>query len=1150
MRKYFLAVPDTPTKNSITRIITENDPDAKIIVPAENSEIGKDILNEKPEFVVFAGDPVTPDSDFISFCKKVKTKDLLRGHLVLVTSPEQQQIFRQEIIDSGINAVFSLPLDELSFLIHHKNWLAALNKIQATQSAREGAPAGSIRNKKLALAKEDRYSAVFEKSTDGIFIIDNQGCIVEANDSIGAITGIDAEECIGMKFWNFLYQLTPVQDQTERDYELLQGYLKQILTKREKKSSGKLTVRQINRPDEQVRFIEIVFYPIHSDQKFFTACMIRDITERKLFEEAIKNSESKYHGIFDDNKDGISIFFLNPDNTVSNFIEANKAAYELIGFTKEEFLSMNIFDIKHHEKPEFFVNAFSKLKRKGFFNTETKIRRKDGQPVDVDLNIQTIKYNNQVAIMIIIRDITSRKMVEFALKESETRFKMLFEKAPIGYQSLDEQGNLVDVNETWLQMMGYQKEEVIGRWFGNFVTPDFIETYVRQCNQVRQQQQVHAELELYKKNGKIIRIQIRGFVGHFPNEKTAHLHCVLSDITELHNASKAIADEQILLRTLIDAIPDMIFVKDILGRKLISNKADLALLGLTDEKEVIGKTDLELFENDMAWQFYHEDLTVISTAKPIINKLHTYVKPDGSRRIISSTKIPLTSESGAIIGLIGVSRDITREKLSEQKITQLSKGIEQSPSSIIITDITGNIEYANPKVEEKTGYKSEEILGKNPRIFQSGYTSIEEYKKLWKTIKSGQEYHGEIQNRKKNGEIYWESVLISPLRNDEGRIVNYIAIKEDITSRKKYELELSKLNIAIEQSPASVIITDTEGVIEYVNKKFVLTTGYKADELIGKMVRILKPGHLDDALYVELWNCLYSGKEWRGEHLNRTKNNINYWESVLISPAKNQEGKITNYIILSEDISDRKKMEHDLIQAKEKAEESDRLKSAFLANMSHEIRTPLNSILGFSDLLADQNLDTRTRLEYAGLINTSGTNLLAIINDVLDISKIEAGQITLTESLFSASELVTEIKKEYSYKARTKGIELKVSLPENSGAITIKSDEVRVKLVLINFVGNALKFTDSGYIEIGITQNGDEIRFYVKDTGIGIAKEYHEKIFERFRQVEGAQTRRYSGNGLGLAITKNLAELLGGRIWVDSEPGKGSTFYFAVSANV
>jgi signal transduction histidine kinase len=239
-------------------------------------------------------------------------------------------------------------------------------------------------------------------------------------------------------------------------------------------------------------------------------------------------------------------------------------------------------------------------------------------------------------------------------------------------------------------------------------------------------------------------------------------------------------------------------------------------------------------------------------------------------------------------------------------------------------------------------------------------------------------------------------------------------------------------------------------------------------------------------------------------------------------------------------------MERDLISAKEKAVESDRLKSAFLANMSHEIRTPLNSILGFSDLLTSLDLDKKIKSEYADMINLSGNNLLSIINDILDISKIEAGQIILTEKKFSAFEMISDIQKEYTLKARSKNIELRLSFHESEKKTSLLGDESRIKQILINFVGNAMKFTDSGYIEIGMKIMDSKIQFHVKDTGIGISKEFHDKIFDRFRQVESAQTRKYGGNGLGLAITKNLAELLGGKIHLKSSLHEGSTFFLTL----
>jgi PAS domain S-box-containing protein len=828
------------------------------------------------------------------------------------------------------------------------------------------------------------------------------------------------------------------------------------------------------------------------------------------------------------------------------FVEVNPAMVKMLGYSsKEELIAIDIkTELYFQPEDRESLVLQEKYEEMGIF----RLKKKDGSEIWVeDHGWYNLDENGQILFHEgIMRDITERKISEELLKESEERFKLLFDKAPIAYQSLDENGFLNDINETWYELMGYEKEEVTGHWFGDFLNPEYLDLFKKVLTSLKISGKIDIELEMTTKNGSVITIQLEGRIGHTSSGEFKQIHCVLSDITERRKAEKVIADERILLRTLIDNIPDAIYVKDIKCRKLISNKADLDILGLTSENDVIGKTDLEIPSLENSNQTYTDDLFVIQTGKSILNKTEVFTDKNGNKRYFSTSKFPLINDSGEIIGLIGVGHDITKQKQTEQKLVQLSKGIEQSPASIIITDTKGNIEYVNSKLLEITGYTYEEIKEKNPRIFQSGYTSKEEYGRLWKTIMEGNEYRGEMQNTKRNGELFWESVLISPIRDEGNNIINFMAIKEDITNRKKADLEILKLSVGIDQNPASVVITDTQGIIEYVNKKFMSVSGYVQDELIGKVIRILKPGHINDEIYVDIWNRLYAGQEWKGEHQNRTKTGDKYWESVLISPIKNREGKITNYILLSEDISERKKMEKDLIAAKEKAVESDRLKSAFLANMSHEIRTPLNSILGFSDLLTDPDLIPQSRREFADLINLSGNNLLSIINDVLDISKIEAGQITLNESKLSAQSLISDIQKEYSFKASSKGIEFRFAPGIPDEDIIFRSDEMRIKQVLINFVGNALKFTDHGYIEIGVKVDKESIQFHVKDTGIGIAKEYHDKVFDRFRQVEAAHTRKYGGNGLGLAITKNLAELLGGKIWLESKPEKGSTFFFAL----
>ncbi|HAQ20080.1 MAG TPA: PAS domain-containing sensor histidine kinase, partial [Prolixibacteraceae bacterium] len=232
--------------------------------------------------------------------------------------------------------------------------------------------------------------------------------------------------------------------------------------------------------------------------------------------------------------------------------------------------------------------------------------------------------------------------------------------------------------------------------------------------------------------------------------------------------------------------------------------------------------------------------------------------------------------------------------------------------------------------------------------------------------------------------------------------------------------------------------------------------------------------------------------------------------------------------------------------AKERAEESDRLKSSFLANMSHEVRTPLNCIIGFSELLADQYFEKEDKDEFIQLIITNGNNLLTIISDIMDISKLESSEIAIHKKQINVQNFFSTFKEQFAVEAKAKKLKFKLTFPDNNEETIIFADADRCRQIFNNLISNAIKFTSNGEIEIGYQPKGRMVEFYVKDTGIGIPAEYHNIIFERFRQVESEKTRNYGGNGLGLAISKNLVELMGGKIWIESESGKGSAFYFTL----
>jgi len=376
-------------------------------------------------------------------------------------------------------------------------------------------------------------------------------------------------------------------------------------------------------------------------------------------------------------------------------------------------------------------------------------------------------------------------------------------------------------------------------------------------------------------------------------------------------------------------------------------------------------------------------------------------------------------------------------------------------------------------------------------------------------------------------------------------------MKNAISQEKLLTIQdsLKKLSTAVEQSPLSIVITDVDGMIEFVNPAFTEISGYLATESIGTKADILKSGTHPKNIHTEMWETITKGEKWVGELINKKKNGESFWVLTSISPIKDAQGRITNLVAIQTDISANKKLESDLIKAKEYAEEANRAKSGFLANMSHEIRTPMNAIYGLIRLVEDTHL-TRDQKSMINKLRLSSDNLLKIINDILDFSKIESGQVKLIKSVFNIEEVIRRIIDSVEYQASGKNLSLEYKFDDNIDKV-LYGDPVRLHQVLLNLVNNAIKFTEKGKVRVNcilIKKSGkiNKIRFEVEDTGIGIEKENIDKIFKIFEQEDESITRRYGGTGLGLAISSELVGLMGGKINIKSKKGQGSIFYFTV----
>jgi len=373
--------------------------------------------------------------------------------------------------------------------------------------------------------------------------------------------------------------------------------------------------------------------------------------------------------------------------------------------------------------------------------------------------------------------------------------------------------------------------------------------------------------------------------------------------------------------------------------------------------------------------------------------------------------------------------------------------------------------------------------------------------------------------------------------------------------------ELQKLSRAVEQSPAIVLITDLDGRIEYANPKCVKLTGYDIDEIIGNSPHIFSSGTHAQAFYRDIWQTITAGQEWHGELCNKKKDGTLYWETASISAIRNQAGDITHWLKVAEDTTERKETERVILEAKKLADEANQAKSDFLAGISHELRTPLNGILGYTQILQQDHHLTNEQRRAIDVIHHSGEHLLVMINEILDLSKIEARRLELMPEPMYLSTFLANVVEIVRVRAQQKDLTFQADLAKDLPQ-GILADEKRLRQILLNLLGNAIKFTLSGSITFSVSASEivpcspssgiaektfmgcRRIRFDIRDTGVGIPPEHLDKIFVPFHQVKDHRIRKEEGTGLGLSICQQLVRLMGGTISVTSEIGKGSLFSF------
>ncbi|MCX6221692.1 MAG: PAS domain S-box protein [Bacteroidia bacterium] len=845
----------------------------------------------------------------------------------------------------------------------------------------------------------------------------------------------------------------------------------------------------------------------------------------------------------------------------SNFIVTKWTgnSEKIFGWSSDETIGVSVMDLKMIYEPDISLvqNSIDMLTH-GINTHVVSINRnyrKDKKIIYCEWHNTALKDQNGNLLYVLseVLDITERKQAELLLKESEERLFVAQEVAKVGSWETDLKSFEVIWSEETYRIFEIDRSEFKSSHpdFMTYVHIDdkekvnnvFIESFCSESvNSIQH--------KIVTPGGNIKHLEERWKIIFDKEGKAVKALGTCCDLTERKLTEDALRLSEERYRLLTELSPEMIFLIDEDGYILYVNSIAAASLK-AKATDVIGKHLTDVYSYEVA-QTHIAAIKQVFINKQKIKSEILEKFPLGEVWIDVSLS-PLCNEKDEIIAVLGLSNDITARKATEEKLRKLFLAVEQSPVSIVITDTNGSIEYVNPKFTEITGYSLEEAIGKNPRILKSGTKKSDDYAQLWQTILSGKIWSGEFNNIKKNGDHYWENATISPILNDKNEISHFLAIKEDITQRKLVEQDLQESKEFLKETQNIARL----GTYSLDIASGIWTSSSILDEIFGIDLNYKKTLQGWLSLIRPEWQEIISGyfintvigtkaifdKEY--EIVRNTDKAIR-WVHGIGRLNLDDDGHLINMIGTVRDITERKEVEQELLKAKEQAEESDHLKSAFLANMSHEIRTPMNGILGFAELLKEPNLSGEEQQEYIKIIEKSGARMLNIINDIIDISKIEAGQMKVNMNESNINSQIDYIYTFFKPEVERKGMKLimRNSLPDNE--VLIITDREKLFAILTNLVKNAIKYSEKGTIELGYEKKDEFLEFYVKDRGIGIKKERQTAIFERFVQVDVSDLKVRQGAGLGLTITKSYVEMLGGEIWVESEIGIGSTFYFTI----
>jgi PAS domain S-box-containing protein len=996
-------------------------------------------------------------------------------------------------------------------------------------------------------------ASIVESSDDAIHAVKLDGTIVSWNRSAELLFGFTGDEVIGRN----VAELAPPG--RSGDVRQCLGVIRTGCT-----ISPFETVLQ--RKDGSAVDVSLSISPIRnpSGEVVGAAGVARDITERKRAEAALRESDDRFRGVFEHAPFGMSVTALD-----GRFIQVNPALRRMLGYSEVELLAKSWTELTHPDDVATSLQREALLLQDAaeYLEAEKRYLHRGGAIVWARIRIALVRdsLGRPLHFVVHVDDITERKRAEQALRESEERRRTMAHALECAgeFISITDAGDrILYVNDAFRKAYGYRQEELIGQPIAIVRSPRTSTEIQNRILPATLQGAWCGELWNRAKDGREFVVSLATSRVYDQDGRGIALVGVARDITDHRRAERKLQESEERFRGVFEHAPSGMCVTGLDGRYLRTNAAFCRMVGYP-ERELLGTPWVELTHPDdraaslqMMERLLEDPAQVDETEKRYLHSNGTVV---WARIRISQVR---DCECGQMYFIVHVE-DITesrraREALreSEERFRVMADGC---PAVMWVTGAAGGVQFINRAYREFFGSTYQQVEGAKWQTLLHPADAPEYLAAFQRAVTEHSPFRGETRVRRGDGEWRWLASAAEPRFSPSGEFLGHVGLSPDITEPKQAEQARRNSEEKFRQLAENIhevfwMMPATGGEILYVSPAYEQVWGRTRDSLYQSPMSWADAIHPDDRPQANLlFARQMQGDPVPSEYRIRTPGGEEKWIRDRAFPIRDENGELIRVAGIAEEITERKRYEEELIRAREDAHAANRAKSRFLANMSHEIRTPMNGVIGMLQLLLETHLTAEQR-QYANVAQNSGQTLLALIDDILDLSKIEAQKVTLETLPFPLADTIEDVVQLLRVPAQAKGLDLRARIsPEVP--LFLSGDALRLRQVLTNLAVNAIKFTEHGEVRLQASLEGRRngtatLRFTVTDTGIGIPPDKLAAIFSPFTQADDSTTRKYGGTGLGLAICKQLVELMDGAIHVESRPGHGSTFWFTAAFKV